>query len=166
MTSQALMAKEAIWGVSHAGRALGAIAGAGPIIGDKGMRAGSEVVKGFVGAGGAALAGGIAVGAALGARKLMSAALKRHDFRQMLEVNPQLADLQAENPTFFNHAYTSLRSMNPTYGRDPVVSGTLMRQMMLTPENAGGVLQATMGSPNPPQSITGLNIGGGSFGRL
>ncbi len=131
-----------------------------------------SVGRGFAGSGGdvgkslatgaAATAGAAAIGGvAMGAHKLMDAVRKRHDFRQMMEVNADLAGAQEENPQFFNHAYTSLRSMVPSYARDPIIAGNLMRRMVDSPEGAGSILMGVLKPHDTPRHDVSIEGGVG-----
>jgi hypothetical protein len=139
----ALMSKEAFLGRFLRG-AAGAVKGIDP------ARAGAEFV------GGAMSGGGMAAGAAgvgllgAGAAKLMGAIQKKKDFSEMMDINPDLRDKQEQDPKFFNAAYTSLRSMNPTFGSDPIVAGGMMRRMTDAPESAGGILASSIKQPSAP----------------
>lgn len=89
------------------------------------------------------VAAGLAAGASLvagAASKMLDAATKARDFKAMLEHNPDLADYHAENPRMFNQMFSSLRTMNPTFSKDPLVAGTYMRNMWMSPQSAGGTL--------------------------
>lgn len=138
---EALMSKEAFgWG-NLAGEAGHAAAGA---------------------LGAAAVSGAIA-----GARKLFAAGEKRREFTAMMDTNPDLVEAQRSNPKFFNASYNSVRSLNPSYGSDPIVAGSLMRRMMQSPESAGTILMSTMKAPPPGGSPFGLEVsGGGKPGSL
>ena len=96
-----------------------------------------EVVGGAVA--GAAVAGAGA-GLVAAASKVMSAITKKKDFEAMLESAPDLRDFHTENPEQFNRHYSSFRSMNPTFAKDPVVSASYMRQMSEYPATAGSVI--------------------------
>lgn len=103
------------------------------------------------------------VGALVGAaRKAYSAATKSRDYKMMIEVNPDLGELQASNPQQFNQFYSSLRSLNPTFASDPVVAGSYMRRMAEFPNNAGPILVETMGYAPKPSGLrdyaAGLDI--------
>jgi hypothetical protein len=102
------------------------------------------------------LGAGAVAGIGLGVRQLVGAATKKRQFREMMETNPDLQEHQKSNPRFFNTAYNSIRGLNPSYGKDPVVAGTLMRRMMETPDNAGGILMQTMKPPAP--SAGGMGV--------
>jgi len=109
--------------------------------------------------------GGATLGAAVtqmpaAVQKIWGAITKRRDFKQMLEINPGLTEVQAEDPQFFNHAYNSLRRLNPTYGSDPLVAGSYMRKMMGNREGAGITLAQTLQTPQLPPHPT-LNMGFG-----
>lgn len=104
------------------------------------------------------LAAGAVAGLALVVRKVHGAMTKQRDFKQMMELNPQLAEAQAQRPEMFNAAYNSLRKMNPTFGSDPVVSGAFMHKMMiLNPEQAGMILSESAGMKTPAKR--GLKLG-------
>jgi hypothetical protein len=124
-----------------------------------GGKIGENVAMGAAGALGAAGVAGVGVGA----QKLMGAASKRRQFTAMLEANPDLGAQQKSNPKFFNTAYDSMRSINPAYGKDPVVSGSLMRRMMESPETAGTILMSTMKPPQAQPSGFGIE---GEFGPV
>lgn len=99
-----------------------------------GSRAADGVAHAAMGAvGGAALAG-----AAFAGHAVYDAATKARDFKSMLEANPDLAAEHAENPAPFNQMFSTLRTFNPAFSKDPIVAGTYMRQMVADPVNAGG----------------------------
>jgi hypothetical protein len=105
-------------------------------------------------------AGAVGLGAAtlgVAGMKLYRAVTKAHDFRQMMEASPDLAELQEKNPTLFNTHYNSLRSLAPGYAQDPVIAGSLMRQMSMSPETAGSVLMSALESR--AKTGPGLNAG-------
>lgn len=101
-----------------------------------GEEIGRQAVHAAIGAG-AAIAAAAAVPAA---NKIIGAITKRHDFTAMMEHNPELRDHLAKDPKLFNQAYTSLRNLNPTFAKDPLVAGGLMQQIMSSPAVAPGVL--------------------------
>jgi hypothetical protein len=87
------------------------------------------------------------------AGKAVAAATKSSDFKKMLNVNPDLVQMHAENPGQFNQFYTSLRNLNPTFAADPVVAGSYLRQMSEYPSNAGQILVQSVGAaPRAPQN--------------
>lgn len=105
---------------------------------------GKQLVTGAgLAAGGALLAGG-----ALAVGKIRESIARKNDFKQMMSVDPELKDLQAERPAFFNQAYNSLRRINPSFGGDPIVAGSYMRKMMANPDAAGLTLAQSV---KPPQ---------------
>ena len=55
----------------------------------------------------------------------------------------------------FNQMFTSLRSMNPAYSKDPLIAGTYMRQMVDSPMTAGGKLTETLGTRDKFPSTLG-----------
>lgn len=86
---------------------------------------------------------GLLIGAA---QKTYLAITKKRDFDAMLKHNPDLAEHQEANPQMFNQHYSSLRSMNPMFAKDPVVAGSYMRQMSMNPGTAGKVLVESLNS--------------------
>jgi hypothetical protein len=89
-----------------------------------------STLKGVLGAGAVGLA-------ALGVQKAFDAATKSRDFKSMLAANPDLAEKHQENPQLFNQMFSTLRTFNPAFSRDPVVAGAYMRQMVEDPAHAG-----------------------------
>jgi hypothetical protein len=112
----------------------------------------------LVAAGTAALAAGTAA-----VNKIRESIGRRQDFKAMMEIDPELKDLQAERPAFFNQAYNSLRRLNPAFGSDPIVSGSFMRKMMANPDAAGLTLAQTVKAPAVPPSATSFNAEVGPF---
>ena len=115
---------------------------------------------------GAAVAGGGAlVGAGVAAvGKIREAVTRSGDFRQMMEVDPSLKEIQAERPAFFNQAYNSLRRINPTFGGDPIIAGSYMRKMMANPDAAGLTLAQSVKPPALPESSLGVGASVGEKG--
>ena len=148
---EALMSKEALFGSF--------LQGARGAFGEMSAKSvGAEMAREVPRAvGGMAAAAGFA-GAAHGVGKLLGSIRKKRDFEEMMETNPDLATHQEDNPKFFNSAYTSLRGMNPTFAKDPVVAGGMMRRMMESPESAGGILASSIKSPDAPKGGGGLGI--------
>jgi hypothetical protein len=172
---EALMAKEAV-GMGRFLQGVGqSLRGGGNLFGSSAQRVGqqfgSSILEGIggsgadlgkglvVGAAGAAGAAGIAgIGAAV--KSLHTAATKRRDFREMMDLNPDLSEAQGQNPKFFNASYNSLRRLNPAFGKDPVVSGSVMRRMMENPAGAGTILTGTLKEPEVPRGSSELSVGG------
>jgi hypothetical protein len=96
-----------------------------------------------------------AAGAGLGAavQHLYDAATKSRDFRTMLDHNPDLHEQLQQNPKMFNQAFSTLRTMNPMFSRDPLIAGTYMRQMMDSPLTAGGKAVEALSHRQPASSI-------------
>lgn len=112
--------------------------------------------------GGAAAAGTAAVigGAGMAASAAYDALTKSRDFKKMLEYNPDLHEHHQNDPRLFNQMYSSLRQMNPTFARDPLVAGGIMRQMSLNPNGMSGILQSVApGRPTPSAMHNALDIG-------
>jgi hypothetical protein len=101
---------------------------------------------------GSAMAQGLGVAAAgtvmglggMAVNKLMDAATKGRDFRNMLANNPDLEEHRQRDPKMFNQMYSSLRHMNQHFASDPVVAGTYMRRMVENPMTAGGILSESV----------------------
>lgn len=87
---------------------------------------------------GAGAAGAVGL-AGLAAQKIMDAATKARDFRQMLSYDAQLAQRHAEEPQLVNQMFSTLRAFNPAFTKDPVVAGSYLHQMLDNPEQAGSV---------------------------
>ncbi len=85
-------------------------------------------------------AGAVIGGVAGAANQVYTAMTKKRDFKAMMDFDPGLADLHAENPGRFNQLYTSLRAANQHFGSDPVIAANYMRQMAENPQHAGGIL--------------------------
>jgi hypothetical protein len=109
----------------------------------------------------AAILGGGAALLSGAAGKIYGAITKRRDFNDMMDVNPDLKEYQRENPKLFNAHYSSLRSMNQEFASDPVVAGTYMRQMSMSPGTAGKVVAESLGAV--PRGAGGMELmaGGG-----
>ena len=75
-----------------------------------------------------------------GIRAAHRAITKKRDFKAMLESNPDLIEARRENPRRFDRQWSSLRSLNPEFSSDPVVAGTYMRKMHMSPMTAGDVI--------------------------
>jgi hypothetical protein len=122
---------------------LGGLLGAAKQVGKgAGRDAMTEVGRGALqAAGGAAVIG--LTGAAM---KAVNAIRKKKDFRQMMDSNSDLQEFQREDPRQFNRHYNSLAGMNPEFAHDPVVSGTYMRQMSMSPQTAGSTLVQSLES--------------------
>jgi len=112
--------------------------------------------------GGAAVAlGGAAIaGIGVAARKISDAVAKRREFREMMDLDPELAEHQAKDPRIFNAAYSSLRSINPAFGRDPLVAGAHMKQFMDNPDTAGLMIARTVRPPDVSRpDSSGFSVG-------
>lgn len=115
---------------------------AGEFARSTGGRIGAEIPKAIGGA--VAGLGVAAAGAAAG--KIYEALTKRRDFKAMLEHNPQLADAHAQDPKGFNQLYSTLRTMNPEFARDPLVAGSYMDRMVQNPSGIGGMATELLGA--------------------
>lgn len=98
-----------------------------------------------VGAGLAAGATAAVVGGAAATKAIYEAATKARDFRRMLEHDPELEQAHQQNPKLFNAYYTTLRTFNPEFSRDPVTASTFMHKMLAGgSSHAGGVAAETL----------------------
>lgn len=124
---------------------------------------------------GTAAAGAVAAGAGYAASKIYDAITKQRDFRAMLAspFNADLHQFHKTQPKLFNEAFSSLRTMNPGFTKDPMVAGTYMRRMMeYGPLQAGGVLLDALGQrekmPPSPMAIAAERgaMGGAQAGMI
>lgn len=110
---------------------------------------------------GAAVAAGGAMltGVGLAAKKINDAINKRREFKAMMDIDPEMTALRDSDTPFFHAAYTSLRTVNPTFGRDPLTASALMRNMMANKDIAGQVLMHSVKPPEPLRDRpTGLGV--------
>jgi hypothetical protein len=132
---------------------------------------GARAAKGALGAGAAAAGtAGVAL-AALGVHKLFDAATKTRDFNSMLEYAPDIAEAHMQDPRQINQLFSTLRTFNPDFTRDPVVSSHYVRRMLSDPMAAGGVATEALGhrgemkhelsSPILRSAFSGGGMGGG-----
>jgi hypothetical protein len=99
-----------------------------------------RIGAGALGAIGAGVGAAGFAGAVGATEKLYLAATKAHDFRQMMEANPDLHAHQQADPAGFNRMFTSLRTFAPDFTREPMVAGAYMRNAMEAPEDQRGML--------------------------
>lgn len=84
------------------------------------------------------------------ASKIYNAITKSRDFDNMMEANPHLEYYREREPQDFNRVFSSIRSMNPEFSKDPVVAGSIMFQAMESaPEQRGFSLAKLRGDANP-----------------
>jgi hypothetical protein len=107
-----------------------------------------------------------AAGIGIAAMKSYRALRKRRDFKEMLSVNPDLAEYQDQDPAKFNAHYNSLRTMNPGYAEDPIIAGTLMRRMSMHAPTAGSVLMESMESSSKMRPQQGPFTLGSKIGPM
>jgi hypothetical protein len=93
--------------------------------------------------------------AGLAAKKIYEAATHGHDFRTMLEHNPDLEEHRRRDPRLFNQHFTSLRNANPQFSADPIIAGTFMRQMAENPLNAGNTVREAISGASKMHSFLG-----------
>ena len=82
-----------------------------------------NVLGHYLVAGGLALAGS---GGAYAAAKVRDTINKSRGYKEMMEVNPDLAENDAEAN---QRVYSTLFRFNPEYAKDPLVSGAFVREM-------------------------------------
>jgi len=102
----------------------------------------------------AAIGAGVSLAAAAAvpaAQKLYGAISKRHEFNNMMQHNPQLQSYQKADGPRFNQTYSSLRRLNPAFGKDPLVAGGLMTRMMDEPEATSNILMEISKAYRTPQ---------------
>ncbi len=95
-------------------------------------------------AAGVAVAGAAATALGAAATHAYRAITKQRDFKAMLSHNADLVDEHANNPQQFNQMYSSFRAMNPQFAADPIVAGTYMRQMAMSPSTAGHAIVSSL----------------------
>jgi hypothetical protein len=112
-------------------------------VGQQAVGFGKHMGRALAGGAGAGVAAAALSGAGIAAGKIYDAVTKARDFRAMMgsSFNADLSDLHKQRPREFNEAFTSLRTMNPAFTKDPMVAGVYLRRMMsFAPEDAGGTL--------------------------
>jgi hypothetical protein len=124
--------------------------GMGASVGDLARSAGRSFAQKLPGAAAsaassAAIAGGVTAGG-IAAQKIYDAITKRRDFRQMMASNPDLDEDYQRDPKLFNQMFSTLRTFQPAFTRDPLVAGNYMRQMAGSPLTAGGVAVQAIGA--------------------
>lgn len=127
--------------------------GGGAQVGSAAMEAfqrGGELGQQMQGPAALAAGGAMMTGIGMAAKKITQAIDKRRDYKQMMQVDPELAEFRKKDPRFFNAAYSSMRSINPTFGGDPLTSGALMKKMLDNPTNAGLILAGSVKDPAAP----------------
>jgi hypothetical protein len=113
-------------------------------------RAAGQAVTGAGLAGAAGLAG-------LAAQKLVDAVTKAQDFKQMLAYDAELAQLHQEDPRLVNQMFSTLRTFNPSFTKDPVVASNYVRRMASDPSQASGMAEAALQSRD--KARPSLNVG-------
>jgi hypothetical protein len=135
---------------------------------------GQAAGKATLNAGATAVAGMAIGGAAVAVKKIFDAATKGRDFRSMLENNPDLAEVHAEDPKRINMYFTTLRTFNPEFSKDPLVAGSYLKQMLSSPAAIGGQMAHALGDhskvPHPMSDLmmnaaSKVKVEGGGAGR-
>lgn len=119
----------------------------------------------------AAAAGSVVAGVGMAAGRAYDALTKGRDFKEMLSFNPDLQEHHDRDPKMFNQMYTSLRGINPQFGKDPLVAGSFMRRMVDQGGNSGGVLTSAVptgrgNSMMQDMSMIGAQAGGQYYSHL
>ena len=117
--------------------------------------AGSDVARGLALSVGASAAAGLLAPAV---QKVWGAMTKGRDFKEMMGTNPDLREIQQQDPRFFGQAYSSLRRINPTFGGDPIVAGSYMRKMMANKDAAGLTLAQSVKTPDAGYGSSPINM--------
>jgi hypothetical protein len=117
------------------------------MVGMMGKTMGKSLAQG-VGAG-AGAAGLAAVG--IGIHGVYNAITAKRDFRNMLEWNQDLHD---KDPRLLNQSFRTLRRFAPDMSKDPLVAGSMLRNMVEAPGGVAGMMhEAISGQKNIPQPI-------------
>jgi hypothetical protein len=108
-------------------------------------------------AGAAATVGLVGAGIHGAVSKIVDVATKSHDFRQMMHANEDLHPHYESDPKRFNLMFNTLRTMNPSYSKDPLVAGSFMRRMIESPTGLGGIAgEALQHRGDFPESAFGV----------
>jgi hypothetical protein len=99
--------------------------------------------------GGNALVGAAAVGAGtamlggvgMAAQHIYNAATAKRDFRGMMQWNEDLAH---EDQRMVTQSFRTLRRFAPDMSKDPLVAGSVIRQMVQAPQGASGIMQQAL----------------------
>jgi hypothetical protein len=101
-------------------------------------------------------------GAALAIQHIYDAATAKRDFRGMLEWNQ---DLHHEDQRMVNQSFRTLRRFAPDMSKDPLVAGSMVRQMVQAPQGAAGIMQqALQGQKNIGSGILPAAMGAAGKG--
>jgi hypothetical protein len=89
----------------------------------------------------AGLGATLVTGIGLAAAKTWDAITKHQDFNSMIgsDLNQDVKAHYQADPTRVNQMFTTLRTMNPQFSKDPLVAGSYLRRMLDAPHAAGGV---------------------------
>lgn len=128
-------------------------------------RLGESAANAVLGAGGAALAAGAVAGGVRGVQALYDVATEARDFRAMLENDPDLKRKHEEEPKLVNRMFTTLRTFNPAFTRDPVVAGSYVRQMVEDPMHAGTMATEALNFRDKTRNQLGDRVTQAAFQR-
>lgn len=104
-----------------------------PSIGQQFMGAAGNAAMAAAGAGAVTLAG-------MAAQKLYDAATKAQDFKAMLSFDAGLAAKHQEDPRLVNQMFSTLRTFNPSFTKDPAVASSLVARMVDSPGGVSGMM--------------------------
>lgn len=129
-----------------------------------GRALGQTAATGLVGTGTALAGTAVAAGAVYGAQAMYDAATKTRDFRNMLEADPRLQLLHQEDPRRVNQMFSTLRTMNPSFTKDPIVAATYVHQMASNPETAGMTAVEALGHREKMRAPLADRVTNAAFG--
>jgi len=140
-------------------------AGAAEVGKEVGTHGGNMLVGGLMAGAGTAIAGA----GALAVNHIYNAVTAKRDFKGMMEWNQDLAH---EDQRLVNQSFRTLRQFAPDISRDPLVAGSMIRQMVQAPQGAAGIMQQALqgqknvGSPVMDAYMTaaGKSMGEGAKG--
>lgn len=83
----------------------------------------------------------------------------------MLENDPDLKRKHEEEPKLVNRMFTTLRTFNPAFTRDPVVAGSYVRQMVEDPMHAGTMATEALNFRDKTRNQLGDRVTQAAFQR-
>lgn len=93
---------------------------------------------------GGALGLGAVTGIGMAASGIIDAATKSRDYKEMLKMNPNVQAFHDENPHLSNTFFSSMRSINPEFSKNPMIAGHLMGNMIDSHQSGNGAGQVLM----------------------
>jgi len=120
------------------------------------------------GAMGGALMGAGAAGVVgltgLAAQKMYDAATKAQDFKAMLAFDAGLAARHQEDPRMVNQMFSTLRTFNPSFTKDPAVASAMVGQMVESPQGVPGMMGEVLQSRDKLRPALGPMMQQGALG--